>query len=518
MKKFLMNPVSAYVLGVIIIACAGIYLVINSKKTPSYNFTSATQGSITQSVEDSGTVAAAQNVPLEFQSGGEITEIDAKVGDMVTKGQTIAKLDTKSANASISAASAAVESAKANYQKVIDGASGPQIDVAKAALENAQVALNNAQKNQGVITAQQTTAVSNAQSAMFNAGLVATPSASNANVSSVSDPTISGTYTGTIQGSYSITLYASGNGLSYQYTGLENGSGVVISGIPLALGKMGLFITFPSASNLQSTNAWTVSVPNTESPAYLPAYNAYQTALQTQNQALTAAQEAIDTAQAAYDQSQAQLASVVTPARSEDVTAAQAAVNAADAEYEAAENTYDNSVITAPFDGQIGTLTLKVGTTVNPNQAIGTIITSNKYEVDIELSQAQISKVKTGDTASITFDAYPGQQFAATLASIDTAATMDQNASVYDATLEFVENDSRIKAGLGANVTISDITHDNAVIVPAAAIITKDNEKFVLVKGSNDKTSQVQVTTGIENSDNVEILSGLSAGQQVVTF
>jgi HlyD family secretion protein len=518
MKKFLTNPLFAYIAGAIILIAAGSYIVVSSKKNPSYTFAAAAQGSITQSVAVSGTVAAAQDVPLEFQKGGTITEIDANVGDMVTAGQLIAKIDTKDANASIAAASAAVQLAKANYDKVVNGASSPQIDVAKAALENAQVALTNAQKNQGVVTAQQTTAVSNAQSAMYNAGLVATPSTSNSSAGTTAQPTVTGTYTGTAPGSYSITLYNSGSGITYQYTGTESGSGTVVSGVPAALGTMGLFLTFPSTINLQSSNSWTVSVPNTQSPAYLPAYNAYQTALQTQNQALTNAQEAINSAQAAYDQAQAQLNAVITPARSEDVASAQAAVNAAEAQLEAAQNVYANSVITAPFNGQIGTMTLKVGTTVNPDQSIGTIITSNKYEVDVELSQAQISKVKVGDSANVTFDAYPGQQFAATLATVDTSATMDQNISVYNATLEFVQDDSRIKAGLGANVTISDVTHQNAITVPATAIITKNSQKFVLLKDANGKTSQVQVTTGIENSDSVEILSGLSAGQQVATF
>jgi HlyD family secretion protein len=286
----------------------------------------------------------------------------------------------------------------------------------------------------------------------------------------------------------------------------------------LALGKLGLFITFPSIVNLQSTNSWTVSIPNTQSLAYLTASNAYQTALQTQNQAVTLAQEAINSAQAALDTANAQLTAVITPARSEDVESAQAAVNAASAQLQAAQNILSNSIITAPFDGQIGTMPVEVGTTVTASQPIGTIITSNKYEVDVELSQAQIAKVKVSDPANITFDAYPNQQFAATLTSVDTAATMDQGNAIYKATLQFNQEDSRIQAGLNANVNILDETHNNTLMVPSASIITKNDQKFVLVKGSGNSTSQVQVTTGIENSDMVEVLSGLQAGQQVATF
>jgi RND family efflux transporter MFP subunit len=517
MKKFLTNPVFAYSAAAVIIIATGIYAYAASKQKPSYNYTTVKSGSITQTVSVDGMVAAAQDVPLEFQLGGTITEIDAKVGDTVSKGQVIAKIDTKSANAAIAAASAAVQSAQASYQKVVDGASSPQIDVAKAAVENAQVTLDNATKNLTVITSQQQTAISNAESAMLNAGLAATPSASNSSASSV-QPTVTGTFIGSQQGSYTVTLYSSGNGMNYQYTGLESGSGIVTPNVPLALGKLGLFITFPSVINLQSTSSWTVNIPNTQSPAYLAASNAYQTALQTQNQATTSAQEAINSAQAALDTANAQLTAVVTPARSEDVQSAQAAVNAANAQLQAAENVLSNSIIIAPFDGQIGTMPLEVGTTVTASQPIGTIITSNKYEVDVELSQAQIAKVKVSDPANITFDAYSNQQFAATLTSVDTSATMDQGNAVYKATLQFNQEDSRIQAGLNANVNILDETHNNTLMIPATSIITKNDQRFVLVKGSGNTTSQVLVTTGIQNSDMVEVLSGLQAGQQVATF
>jgi RND family efflux transporter MFP subunit len=517
MKKFLTNPAFAYSAAAVIIIATSVYAYAASKQKPVYNYATVKSGSITQTVSVDGMVAAAQDVPLEFQLGGTITEIDAKVGASVSKGQVIAKIDTKSANAAIASASAAVQSAKANYEKVVAGASSPQIDVAKAAVENAQVTLNNATKNLTVVTSQQQTAVLNAQSAMLNAGLAATPSASNSSSSSV-QPTVTGTYTGTQLGSYTVTLYASGNGMNYQYSGLESGSGIVTPNVPLALGKMGLFITFPNIVNLQSTSSWTVSIPNAQSPAYLAASNAYQTALQTQNQAVTSAQEAISSAQAALDSANAQLTAVVTPARSEDIDSAEAAVNAASAQLQAAENILSNSIITAPFDGQIGTMPVEVGTTVTASQPIGTIITSNKYEVDVQLSQSQIAKVKVGDPANITFDAYLNQQFAATLTSVDTAATMEQGNAVYDATLQFDQEDSRIQSGLNANVNILDETHNNTLTVPATSIITKNDQKFVLVKGSGNTTSQVQVTTGIENSDMVEILSGLQAGQQVATF
>jgi len=518
MKKIIdifKKPTFSYILAGIILLGAGIYLVVENTHTPAYTFASVKQGDITQTVQVNGNVDAAKNIPLVFLKGGTITEVDAKVGDNVKQGQVIAKTDTKDANAAIAAAQASVQAAQAIYNKVLNGATNPQIDQAKAAVESAKVALDNAKQNVGIVTSQQQTLVANAQSTMLNAGLAATPSSANISSSPV---TVTGTYTGANQGSYNIVIYATGSGMSYQYSGLETGSGIITQAVPLSLGKDGLFINFASTSSIHSNDSWTINIPNTQSATYLQAYNAYQNALQTQDQALATIQQVVNSAQAAYDQANAQLETVITPARSEDVAAAQAQINAANAQLEAAQNVYDDGIITAPFDGQIGSLDLKAGSTVASAQSIGTLITNNQYEIDVNLSQAEISKVKVGDTAQATFDAYPGQEFAMTLASVDSNSTNVNGVDIYKAVLVFVQNDSRIKSGLSSNLIISDVNHKNTLIVPASAIITKDNSKYVMVKDSNGKLVQKEVTLGIENSDSVEVLSGLQANDQVATF
>lgn len=515
MKKFFMKPAFAIGLAVIIVAGAGTYVALHETHKQQYVFSSVEQGNITQAVSVSGTVEASQDVPLSFQKAGQIAEIDVQTGQQLKAGQAIAKIDTSDATAALNQAEAALASAQASYQKVLAGASSPQVAVAQAAVESAQVALTNAQQNVTVVKNQQVTAVQNAQATMMNAGLTAIPTASNI---SSGAPTVTGTYTGTQSGSYTIQVALTGLGPSYQYSGIETGSGSINTGTPVPLGKLGLFLTFPAGTTSYSNDTWTVTIPNTSSSAYLPAYNAYQTALQTQTQQNTAAQDAVATAQAAYDQANAQLESVVTPARPEDIASAKAAVDAASAGVEAAKNIYSDSVIIAPFDGQIGSITLKVGAPVTPGESIGTMISSGKYEVDVQLSDADIAKVKVGDTAEVTFDAYPGQQFPATLASIDTAETVNQGVPYYKGVLEFNQADSRIQSGLTGNVLISDETHDNTLTVPASAIITKDNDTYVLVKQADGSTVQQKVTLGIQNADTVEILSGVTAGQQVANF
>ena len=105
---------------------------------------------------------------------------------------------------------------------------------------------------------------------------------------------------------------------------------------------------------------WTVSIPNTQSPAYLSNYNAYQSALENQSQAVAGAQAAIDTAQAALDQK-------LAGARSEDLDIAKAQVESTQGALQIAQGAYDNTLITAPADGTITNVTITAGQVALPN-------------------------------------------------------------------------------------------------------------------------------------------------------
>ena len=233
---------------------------------------------------------------------------------------------------------------------MVNGASTPDIDVAK-------VALNNAKNAYAVAADQQKVAVTNALSTMLNSGLVALPTTNGASTSDT--PVISGTYADTDQGTYTITSYETGNGGYFSFSGLENGTGPV-STVAVPLGTRGLYIQFPSNTISNANTMWTVSIPNTQSPAYLSNYNAYQSALENQSQAVAGAQAAIDTAQAALDQK-------LAGARSEDLDIAKAQVESTQGALQIAQGAYDNTLITAPADGTITNVTITAGQVALPN-------------------------------------------------------------------------------------------------------------------------------------------------------
>lgn len=467
---------------------------------------------VKQTVLATGTVTSQSNLNLSFKNSGVVTKLNVAVGDKVRTGQILAMLDQKDVSTSINQASASLLAAKANYNKILNGASDPEVQVARAAVNSAQVALDNAKNVLASVVSQQKTAVANAQSAMFNAGLSATAAAGNSGTSTI---TISGTYTDTQSGQYKITIVPTGSGYYYNTGGLETSSGPLNRGVPIPLGTKGLFFTLNNSSGIiSSSDYWTVDVPNTQAATYLAAVNAYQTALQTQNQATVSAQGAVDSAQAALQQAQAQLDLKLSAARPEDLQAAQAQIATASAQLQAAQNQYSNNVITSPIDGQVTVADLKLGETVSPQKAVIVVLDESSLHVETNISESSISLIKPGQNVDMTMDAFGSDRhFPGQVLSIDPASTVVSGVINYRV-VSSLPADPDIKPGMTANLTILIAEKDNVLSVPNRLIKTVGDKKYVSVLNGK-KSTDVEITTGLAGDSLTEVYTGLSEGDQL---
>ena len=300
----------------------------------------------------SGGDATLQKVTLAFLTGGRIEDVFVKVGDIVTKDMILASLDQENTQGPITQAQASLSIANANYQKVLNGATGPTIDVARTALENAKV-------NLAEVTQQQSVLVQNAYTALLNVS----PQAYPEEIGSAEEeeaPKITGSYTLGKEGDIIVETYASGaqSGLSYRIRGLVQGTESVTSIIPQPLGNSGLHIQFPE--DARANRIWVVSLPNKRASDYSAKESAYLSAVQTKNQAIA-------TAQSAVNQAEANLAVVVSSARPEDVATAQAQVESARGALQIAQSTFNNRRILAPGDGTVTAVHITPGQIATQN-------------------------------------------------------------------------------------------------------------------------------------------------------
>ena len=336
------HPKRVIIISLIIAIVIGIfgYKEINKKVATPVVTDSSSVSSINSS--------SPKDLTLGFLAGGRIASVSVKAGDKVSKGEVLAALDAGSTEGALAEAKAAYETAQANYQKIIDGATGSAIDVAKAAVNTAQVSLDGVTKQQNIL-------VTNAYSNLLNSTITAT---SNTDLS-LPAPIITGTYTKTTEGTLTLVINQGGQAGYFSVTGMENGTGIVSTTTPEPILDTGLEIEFPSGSSYLGTT-WEINIPNTTAPNYLTNYNAYQSALEAETQA-------VSNAQATLDQANASLTALATAARPEDVAAAQAQVDNAEGAVQIAEAAYENTVITAPTDGTISSVAITPGQIATPN-------------------------------------------------------------------------------------------------------------------------------------------------------
>ena len=178
------------------------------------------------------------------------------------------------------------------------------------------------------------------------------------------------------------------------------------------------------------------------------------------------------------------------------------------------------SVISAPFSGTVTTQNAKLGETVAPNVPVVALMSDGVFKITANIPEVDVAKLTVGDSARVTLDAYGADVlFKATVSSIDPAETVIEGVSTYKATLRFEGRDARIRSGMTANIDISTDKRENVLYVPARSVFNKDGKKYVRVPDGQTLTVDTEVTTGLRGSDgSIEVLSGLSEGQTIVTF
>ncbi|HYV33412.1 MAG TPA: efflux RND transporter periplasmic adaptor subunit [Candidatus Limnocylindria bacterium] len=448
-----------------------------------------------------GEVVSQTDLSLSFKSSGVVYRVNVKEGDKVTAGTVLANLDGKNQLASLTSARGALAQAQANYNKVLSGASNEDIAVA-------QVTLDNAKSNLAATIQQQETAVKNAYSALLNTSFTAVANSGNIGSASI---TVSGTYTGNDQGVYKVMAYNTGSAQHFQVEGLESADGEIKT-TPVALGVKGLYIQFSGTP--YPSDFWTITIPNTLSSTYTTNYNAYQAAVKTHDSAIATAQNTVNSAQATLDLKRAQ-------ARPADLDAANAQILSAQGQVQAAQAALSDTLIIAPANGTITSVDTKVGELATALKEAVILQDVSNLHVEADVSEANISTLKPDQSVDITFDALgPDRHFTGKVQTVNPGATVVSGVVNYKVTAS-IDNIPGIKPGMTANMTVLVDQKDGVLAMPQRGVISKDGKKYVRVVDDTKKKTyhEVEVQTGLQADGGlVEILSGVSEGQEVVTF
>lgn len=141
------------------------------------------------------------------------------------------------------------------------------------------------------------------------------------------------------------------------------------------------------------------------------------------------------------------------------------------------------------------------------------IVNTSKMTMTVAFSESDVSKLKVGQSATVTLDALSGVELGAHVTAISTVGTTSSSVVSYDATLTLDQRDSRVKPGMSASASVI-VKQAQGVTVPNAAITGSGSLATLNVVKDGKKVSQ-QVVVGLKGDSRTVIISGLNAGDQV---
>jgi RND family efflux transporter MFP subunit len=499
MKSFFIKNRIVVAIIVVVLGAGGIYMYVNSSKTPTFDQNTVSKGNIVESVDESGSVLAENSAAVSFQQGGQIAHVYVKEGSMVAAGTILADLDASQLNAAARQADAALAGAQAQYDSLAVGTRPEQLQINKSAVTSADQALGIAVQNSYSASDD---AVHNQLDNLFtntktNNPIFIVPSNDSQAVNDIT------------------TQRLVINAALAQWFGVLNVSSTVD---PASLSGMAI-------TNLQQIKTYIDKIalivngaaPSSNMPAATLAQ--YKVNVATARAEVQASISVISGDSTALTAAQNQLTLAQAGATPQALEGQKASVMAAQAAVASAQVALGRSSLIAPFSGTVQNLTAQVGEVVSPGTPLMSLINNSGLKIQTYVSEADVAKLKNGNAASVTLDAFgTGTNFPAIVSTIDAAETQVSGSAAYMVTLHFVNSDARIKDGMTGNVHIIVAKHDNVIEVPSTLVINDNNNHFVLAQnGTTIEKKAVQIGL-VGNNGMTEITSGLNVGDRINNF
>jgi RND family efflux transporter MFP subunit len=209
------------------------------------------------------------------------------------------------------------------------------------------------------------------------------------------------------------------------------------------------------------------------------------------------------------------------------ITMGEEQVRAAEAKIQVAQEDLDNTIVRAPFAGIVVSKDAQRGEMVSPISAgggftrtgIATIVDMNSLEIEVDVNESYIARVKPGQAVTAVLDAYPAWQIPSKVRTVIPMA--DRQKATVKVRVAFERLDPRILPDMGVKVTFfgdeptTRATGGARVLVPRAAVREEGGGQVVFVY-RDGRVERRAVRLGQARGTNQEVLAGLSDGEQVV--
>jgi multidrug efflux pump subunit AcrA (membrane-fusion protein) len=471
-----------------------VFLIVHDVLAPggsgsAVQLTAVTRGTVRSAVTGTGTVTPMTQQNVNFGTGGQISEIDVKAGDKVTRGQTLAKLGPTLLQQSLDQANNNLVSAQATLNSTVNGNSAT---VAQHNLANAQQSLSDTQ----------------AQVNLTNQQDQAQLTSDNNQLDNTDQPAL--------------------NAAQQAYTNAHCGTAHAAANCE---GTGGLHSQLTDA---QGTVAADQTRINQDNNKIATDQLSGQRSINQANTSVASAQDSLNSA---------------TVQRPNAIASQQASVNNAQIAVATAQRNLNLATLTAPFDGTVLSVNNQAGDTVSGGGTSNSSASSSSssssggsggggnsgsstsssgtgfmalgdltgFQVVAPFAEADAARVQANQQATVTFDAVTGLTLPARVASVAQTATVTSNVTNYAVTLLLDRIDSRLKAGMTANASVVVQQAQNVLTLPNSVITRIGGAAFVTLLGRDGQTqTRRPIQTGAVGDTATEIVGGLNQGDRVV--
>lgn len=422
-----------------------------------------------------GQVKPNETVNVTSKISGQVSKVNYDVGDTVRAGDVMFTLDQKDIqdqikqlNAQLNVSNASVNSARTSLSHV-DGAQSETQELSlKTAVENAEKSLENADVQ-----------IQNAKVAIENAKTSIETAKTNVENTKASLDNVTERYNNMK------VLYNAGTITKNDFDSTE------------------LAYTQAQKAYEQSQNSLVQA----------------QNSLAQAESSLTQAEIGKKQAETTYNQAKESYNIYVGKTTGENKETAQAGVNSAVASREAVQtqinvlrSTLNDTAVKAPISGIITAKNITETNMVSAQSAPFVIVDMSKVTVDVNVSEKLINVIKQGDEVDVTIPTVGDTVITGRIKTITPSA--DQT-NTYPVKIEIDNGAGTIKPGMFAEIHFVESVKENTVVVPRNTVLESAESKYVFVV-ENGKAVKKDVETGIDNGNEIEIVSGVSFGENII--
>lgn len=552
--------VSVVALGLIL--SGGYYLKGKFFPAPAVNryvLATAERGTLAVAISGSGQVSSSNQVDLKPGASGTILQVLKSSGSNVRAGELVVVLDSSDARKAVRDAVANLESARISLAKVKQPADTLSLTQAENALATAENSRQNAEDNlvkayddaftsiasaflnlPGLVTGLDSlvngTAVNSSQGNVFAYHDLIRDINTNATVfrdAAIQSYNAARTaYDKNLQNYRSANRFSDRETIEVLLSETYETTKLISQGLKDMKNMLDLVNDSLANSALRAKPPAILSTHLNNAESYTNTANGNLSNLLNIKNTIQSNKETIaSSARTILERTQAldKLRSGADPldVRSQELAVAQRENALRDAE----ANLADYSV-RAPFAGVLASVTARVRDSASAGSVLASLISSQKV-AEISLNEVDVAKVKTGQKATLSFDALPDLILTGRVVEIDTLGTVSQGVVNYKVKIGLDSDDQRVRPGMSVSAAILVEVRQDVLYLPNSAVKTRGDRKYVEVLQSADNGNnaepqvsgitsasppkEVFVETGIANDTHTEIVGGLEAGEQVVS-